>query len=427
MILSRQLDLPAQRDSATRARRWLRDLLDEAGRTRWIDDAELALSEVVTNALLHAHTPVQVAVQVSDAAIRVEVVDHSPTLPVRREHASEATTGRGLELVAAVTSAHGVDPIDGNGKAVWFVVGDAVASDVTSGTSEDPFRDAEERQAPATGRGVEVVLLDLPVALWTAAGDHHEALVRELCFHLADNPGPHLDVAAADRARALVALAFDPNRSFTGAGAVDLSLTLPPEGDALFDALSAVLDEAERLAVEGQLLARPGLPEVVAVREWVIAEVRSQASGGLAAPWSGADNVRYETAVRPTVADASLWGPDEIRTSDRMVIAVDEANRIAAVSPSLAALLEWDPRALEGRRLVTIVPPSWREAHVAGFTRHLSTGETKVLGTPVELPALTSSGNEVLCTVLIQRAPRGLRDLFVAWFEPVEAPSADEA
>jgi hypothetical protein len=46
---------------------------------------------------------------------------------------------------------------------------------------------------------------------------------------------------------------------------------------------------------------------------------------------------------------------------------------------SLVAALGWDPTELVGRRVVTVIPPASREARVAGFSRHLSTGEAHVI------------------------------------------------
>jgi len=38
--------------------------------------------------------------------------------------------------------------------------------------------------------------------------------------------------------------------------------------------------------------------------------------------------------------------------------------------------------------VVTTIPPRLREAHVAGFSAHLSTGQAHVLGVALRLPAL---------------------------------------
>ena len=75
---------------------------------------------------------------------------------------------------------------------------------------------------------------------------------------------------------------------------------------------------------------------------------------------------------------------------------------------------------LVGRRVVAIVPPRFRESHVAGFSRHLSTGVARALDTPLRLPVLRADGGEVECSFLIhaERTPSG-RTVYVAQIEPV--------
>jgi small neutral amino acid transporter SnatA (MarC family) len=71
---------------------------------------------------------------------------------------------------------------------------------------------------------------------------------------------------------------------------------------------------------------------------------------------------------------------------------------------------------LVGRRVVTLIPLRLREAHVAGFTRHLTTGESHVLGVPLILPVLRADGTEIMCHFLIERAPQlSKRSVYVAW------------
>ena len=83
----------------------------------------LCLSEVVTNAVLHARTPLSVTVSVSDAdgTVRVEVADQSHVQPVRRRFAEVSPTGRGLHLLDRLTTDWGIEP-SLSGKTVWFEV-----------------------------------------------------------------------------------------------------------------------------------------------------------------------------------------------------------------------------------------------------------------------------------------------------------------
>jgi PAS domain S-box-containing protein len=85
------------------------------------------------------------------------------------------------------------------------------------------------------------------------------------------------------------------------------------------------------------------------------------------------------------------------------------------VSPAAAALLGWEPADLEGRRLVSIVPPRLRDKHIAGFTRHLLDGHTTVLGHPYTTQALHRDGTEIEITLVVERRPDPLtRALFIA-------------
>jgi hypothetical protein len=107
----------AERDtSAALARQFTRSTL-AAWRSRCShDDFVLAVSELVTNALLHGHgTPV---VRLIDGGnrIRAEVCDDSPLLPV--SHRVTPTSGLGLRVVEQISSAWGASR-RGRGKVVW--------------------------------------------------------------------------------------------------------------------------------------------------------------------------------------------------------------------------------------------------------------------------------------------------------------------
>jgi anti-sigma regulatory factor (Ser/Thr protein kinase) len=81
----------------------------------------LCLSEVVTNAVLHARTSLTVTVSDSGGTIRVEVADGSHVQPVRRTFAEVSPTGRGLHLLDRLTTRWGIEPGE-HGKTVWFEV-----------------------------------------------------------------------------------------------------------------------------------------------------------------------------------------------------------------------------------------------------------------------------------------------------------------
>lgn len=82
----------------------------------------LVVSELVTNAVLHAGPGgVDLSVTLTDTAVRIEVVDASPSLPVARPPTDDRTNGRGLLLVDAVAGSWGAE-LGRDGKRVWAVL-----------------------------------------------------------------------------------------------------------------------------------------------------------------------------------------------------------------------------------------------------------------------------------------------------------------
>ena len=87
------------------------------------DVCVLLTSELVTNAVLHARTPVQVGVVVDDEQVLVSVEDRLPAKgPLRpRAPLEDGPGGRGLAIVADVSEDWGTAG-HAHGKSVWFVV-----------------------------------------------------------------------------------------------------------------------------------------------------------------------------------------------------------------------------------------------------------------------------------------------------------------
>jgi two-component sensor histidine kinase len=79
------------------------------------------ISELVTNAVRHAHTLLRVVISVADQSLRVEVSDDDPTLPVAPDPQHHATSGRGLRIVDDLADQWGVTP-GSQGKTVWFEI-----------------------------------------------------------------------------------------------------------------------------------------------------------------------------------------------------------------------------------------------------------------------------------------------------------------
>jgi PAS domain S-box-containing protein len=429
---------PPEPSSAREARQLLHGLLARTDRLRWADAAELALSELATNAVLHAHTSFEVSVRVGEDGLCVQVRDDSCLLPEQRSYEQVATTGRGLALVSLLTDQCGVHSLGEQGKVVWFTITDAAPGhDALTVWEVD-----EGLDPPSTPSDeVPVVLGKLPVTLWLAARQHHDALLRELVYQQADSHRPEVDLVAVDAAHNLLGAEMDRALAHTGwvepgpasvvsgypsalpsvPQDVTVELTFPATTGAAFSALQDALDGAERLAVQGRLLVHPGLPEVVAVRDWVCEQVVAQLAGVPAAPWAGTSQEGFEAAAQPGPGVGQGWDGALVRDSAEGVAAADQANRIIAVSRPLAQLLGWEVDELLGRRVVTLVPPHLREAHVAGFTRHLTTGQAHLLGKQVQVPVQHADGSTVLCEFRLEQAQVDGRAVYLAWISAAGA------
>jgi anti-sigma regulatory factor (Ser/Thr protein kinase) len=89
-----------------------------------VETATLLISEVVTNAVLHARTQICVSLDVTADLIRVEVADANPTFPwFSTRRTPDADVGQGLAVLQVVSSNWGVRKTPG-GKIVWFELRD---------------------------------------------------------------------------------------------------------------------------------------------------------------------------------------------------------------------------------------------------------------------------------------------------------------
>ncbi len=145
--------------SVGRARWFVREILDEWGVRDLTDSALLSVSELVTNAVVHAGTPVRLSLALDAVNLRVEVQDSHPgrALPVWTEsRLPEAERGRGLLIVSALASAWGVE-YSGGVKRVWLELARPVAPGAATAAvpGADPVVDGDARVAviQVTGNG----------------------------------------------------------------------------------------------------------------------------------------------------------------------------------------------------------------------------------------------------------------------------------
>jgi anti-sigma regulatory factor (Ser/Thr protein kinase) len=104
------------------ARAFVGSFLKAWGLADLVDRAELLTSEVVTNAVVHGHSPVRVVVEAQSSSALVEVKDTSQTpVVVEVQEVAEADRGRGMMLVDALSDRWGWWKEEG-GKVVWFAL-----------------------------------------------------------------------------------------------------------------------------------------------------------------------------------------------------------------------------------------------------------------------------------------------------------------
>jgi anti-sigma regulatory factor (Ser/Thr protein kinase) len=120
------VDLPGDASSVRTARRFVRASLEAAELGELddlVDTALLLISELATNAVLHARSGYRVEVAIVEGAARFSVLDDSPVLVHRRVNRLEAATGRGLGMVEALATRWGptgTDDLQGRAKGIWF-------------------------------------------------------------------------------------------------------------------------------------------------------------------------------------------------------------------------------------------------------------------------------------------------------------------
>jgi anti-sigma regulatory factor (Ser/Thr protein kinase) len=280
------LALRAVPDAAPQARELLRAMLAGTDFADRLEDGELAVSELVTNAVLHGRDPIEVAILVTAECVRAEVRDGSPVSPSFSMLDPTAVTGRGLMLISAASDRWGVEPRP-DGKGVWFELHrggacDELEADVDAllaAWGDDLLEDPAHEQ-------VRIVLTDLDTDLVARSEAHVEGLLRELCLLTGqDVPADHARVA---RGAMRAAAGMDPVRSdlrhqvaiavSAGQPRVDVSLTMQRDDAELVRDFVHAVDEADRLSRAEQLLTAPAPAELSDARRSYLRRMLSQLS-----------------------------------------------------------------------------------------------------------------------------------------------------
>jgi anti-sigma regulatory factor (Ser/Thr protein kinase) len=290
---------------ARQARHWVAGVCEEIGRPELRDNAELALSEVVTNAILHGSPPVTVRLRGTVSHPRVEVRDGSadqpafPQLEVGQEFLGDLPTfGRGLAIVAHTSEAWGAEREE-DGKLVWFVPTESPLSSPSTGVLEGWDDDGDDEPSFSMGDAIVVHLLHVPAQALQSTLAHGAELRRELrLLALA-----HQDTypVATDLSTFFTTLAHDFRSQFggeqllmalqLGVSHLDLEIKAPVDAEERFGRLQELLDLADAFCRNERLLTLARSDEQVTFEGWLFGEFVRQGRGEAPSPW--ADRGKY--------------------------------------------------------------------------------------------------------------------------------------
>ncbi|MFJ9041169.1 SpoIIE family protein phosphatase [Streptomyces sp. NPDC102406] len=396
-----------------------------------VEAAQLLVSELVTNAVLHARTEVEVSVQVDDGTVRVGVSDRRPDRRLMPyAYPPYAGTGQGLAIVGCLASRHGVE-VGEDTKTVWCELGPAESPtgtldetpDGVSAGAHRPSDECEWGDIPALpvdpAPGATVTLIDVPEALYSASQQHRHTLLREVALAVAagEDLGVSPDeLAAAQDVNHLIStwVTAAIQQESGGAEIRSLPLSVPSDAGPAAQALRTVLDLAEEKARDERFLTLPALPRSRVFHEWLFDQIIGQLAGGPPTAWTV---VPREPGASPS--ELVPWDPGQVRASRVPTIAADERNTIIAANGPAASLLGRHADELVGLPLTTLIPEHLRKRHIEAFTSLLLSGEPRILGRSVPLPALHRDGWLVPVRLFIQtQETTDGRTVFVAQLTP---------
>ena len=305
-LTKRSLVLPASPPSVKLARSWVSKILAEIGREDLVDAAQLGVSELVTNALIHSQPPLSVRVRGTVDHPRIEVVDSSPVPPQRAPVAPEpqavddvnvTTFGRGLDLVAMMSSRWGSDLAhDGRSKSVWFEPSrDARIEDHLEG--EIFAFDPELAEGPEIieGERMTLRLLGVPAKLFGELRRYHFEVRRELRLLAMTAPDDYPLATKitnifvqADRERRSSAGVTQLDQAIArGDTSVDLEYQVPISTPETMGQIRDLLREVYQAFSTEHLLALQPPQVLVDLQVWYFTEFERQGNGEEPTRWTG--------------------------------------------------------------------------------------------------------------------------------------------
>ena len=313
----------------SRVRAFVAEELRALERAGLIDDAVLVASELASNALLHADGIVTVSVTESGECVRISVQDRTRVPPVMARQSVEAMTGRGLRLVASLSTEWGAEPSE-VGKVVWADLSESHASspfthDLIEMWDDDGWLDAVE---PV--RRYPVWLGEVPTPLLLSAKAHVDNLVREFTLaargaesNVSGQLPPHLatlietvvtrfsEARQAIKRQALAAANM-------GLPHVRLELNLPASAADAGEEYLRALDEADSYCHAARLLTVESPPQHQLFRHWYVGELVAQLRA----------------------AEAGLPPPKPVSFDERLLQEFDKASTAQATAGRVARLYE---------------------------------------------------------------------------------------
>jgi hypothetical protein len=295
-------------------------VLEEIGREELAESARLAVSELVTNAILHAEPPMTVHVRGTVQRPRVEVTDQSLNPPRRLEthhlvdlgdDFSWTTMGRGLDLVAAYSERWGADiSPNGTGKVVWFEPSDGLRETPVEGEVFDvEGAIARLGLAPVDPADMlEIRLFSMPVELFSHLRRHFNELGRELRLLALSEPERYpLAVEFSEtflqveyERRQVAGIEALDQAIHEGGETVDLTYVTPPTAPATMRRLATLLRRVYDELSGSVLLSVSPPDDLVALQEWYLDEFSRQAAGEEPVSWDGP--VRLQLSSRREVS-----------------------------------------------------------------------------------------------------------------------------
>lgn len=111
--------VPREKASLREARQFTRQTLRDWGAEHLVEDALVVTTELLTNALEHAESPCELRLCLAASSLRIEVLDEGRGTPEPLPESRTREHGRGLHIIASLSSAWGVQLIPDDGKVVW--------------------------------------------------------------------------------------------------------------------------------------------------------------------------------------------------------------------------------------------------------------------------------------------------------------------